>query len=266
MKIYEINQKEKRPRAELLSARGPSRVGLRNSRGSQNLVVELDARAHYLELHDPERHSPSEELINRAHVAETNANLCADRILLPLFFRHAQFENWCDAGEVAVRRTHLVTREVVKGSQLVFSHPDTDNRYPILENPPTGFAHSVTFHDSSEGIQASVVVVGNHSSGTIHVITPFFLDLEMYYRANIAQLLSRDKYSIITILRQAQTKNQHFCCFYDLNLMDSMIKKFSSPKMRNRQFVFAPKNPYDLVAEPRLRRGEALTFPTWCAR
>ena|SRR3989344_8717668 len=44
------------------------------------------------------------------------------------------------------------------------------------------------------------------------------------------------------------------------------IKKFSSPKMRNRQFVFAPKIEYELVAE----RGEAnqnsLTFPTWCAR
>lgn len=28
-----------------------------------------------------------------------------------------------------------------------------------------------------------------------------------------------------------------------------MIKKFSSPKMRNRQFVFAPKIQYKLVAE-----------------
>ncbi|MEK7537063.1 MAG: hypothetical protein AAB584_01275, partial [Patescibacteria group bacterium] len=34
---------------------------------------------------------------------------------------------------------------------------------------------------------------------------------------------------------------------------------------RNREFLFAPKNPYDLVAEPRPRRGEALTFPTWCS-
>ena len=31
-----------------------------------------------------------------------------------------------------------------------------------------------------------------------------------------------------------------------------MIKKFSFPKMRNRQFVFTPKIPYNLVAE----RGE----------
>ena len=42
------------------------------------------------------------------------------------------------------------------------------------------------------------------------------------------------------------------------------MKKFSSPKMRNRQFVFAPKIEYKLVAE----RGEAnqnsLTFPVWC--
>lgn len=45
-----------------------------------------------------------------------------------------------------------------------------------------------------------------------------------------------------------------------------MIKKFSSPKMRNREFVFTPKTEYKLVAE----RGEAnpdlLTFPTWCPR
>jgi len=43
-----------------------------------------------------------------------------------------------------------------------------------------------------------------------------------------------------------------------------MIKKFSSPKMQNREFVFTPKIEYKLVAE----RGEAnqnsLTFPFWC--
>ena len=45
-----------------------------------------------------------------------------------------------------------------------------------------------------------------------------------------------------------------------------MIKKFSSPKMRNREFIFTPKIEYQLVAE----RGEAnqnsLTFPVWCTR
>ena len=47
-----------------------------------------------------------------------------------------------------------------------------------------------------------------------------------------------------------------------------MIKKFSFPKMRNRQFVFAPKIEYQLVADPALDAGEAnqnsLTFPMWC--
>src|SRR3989338_11328734 len=38
--------------------------------------------------------------------------------------------------------------------------------------------------------------------------------------------------------------------FVDLvNIFDSMIKKFSSPKMRNRQFIFTPKIEYKLVAE-----------------
>lgn len=66
-----------------------------------------------------------------------------------------------------------------------------------------------------------------------------------------------------------------------------MIKKFSSPKMRNRQsfdtlrivlsavggqFVFAPKIEYELVAESfdfsqdKLREANqnSLTFPDWC--
>src|SRR3989344_5845477 len=127
-----INQKEKRPRAELLSARGPSRVVLRNSRGSQNLVVELDARAHHLEFHDSERLRHGKELVDRTGVAEADADLRANRVLLQLFFRHAQFENWCDASKIAVRRTHLMTRDVIEGSQLIFSHSDTDNGYPVL--------------------------------------------------------------------------------------------------------------------------------------
>ena len=41
------------------------------------------------------------------------------------------------------------------------------------------------------------------------------------------------------------------------------MQKFSFPKMQNRQLIFSPKIPYDLVAE----RGEATTsclqFPVW---
>ena len=44
-----------------------------------------------------------------------------------------------------------------------------------------------------------------------------------------------------------------------------MIKKFSSPKMRNCEFIFTSKIEYKLVTE----RGEAnqnrLIFPFWCA-
>ena len=49
------------------------------------------------------------------------------------------------------------------------------------------------------------------------------------------------------------------------------IKKFSFPKMRNREFVFTPKIEYKLVAESaeradKLREANqnSLTFPTWC--
>src|SRR3989344_5212263 len=48
------------------------------------------------------------------------------------------------------------------------------------------------------------------------------------------------------------------------SLLTHMIKNFSSPKMRNRQFVFTPKIEYQLVAE----RSEAnllnLQIPFWC--
>src|SRR3989338_8889132 len=44
------------------------------------------------------------------------------------------------------------------------------------------------------------------------------------------------------------------------------IKKFSSPKMRNRQFVFTPKIEYKLVAERSEANQNSLTFPFWCRR
>ena len=35
--------------------------------------------------------------------------------------------------------------------------------------------------------------------------------------------------------------------------------------MQNRQLLFSPRKPYDLVAERRVPRREVLTFPTWCS-
>ena len=45
-----------------------------------------------------------------------------------------------------------------------------------------------------------------------------------------------------------------------------MIKKFSSPKMQNRQFVFTPKIQYKLVAERSEANQNSLTFPVWCGQ
>jgi hypothetical protein len=42
------------------------------------------------------------------------------------------------------------------------------------------------------------------------------------------------------------------------------MKNFGLNSKQNHQLIFLPKIPYDLVAETRRRRGEALTFPTWC--
>ncbi len=51
--------------------------------------------------------------------------------------------------------------------------------------------------------------------------------------------------------------------FYNY-LVSKRIKKFSSPKMRNREFVIIPKIEYKLVAERSEANQNSLTFPTWC--
>src|SRR3989344_1831120 len=43
------------------------------------------------------------------------------------------------------------------------------------------------------------------------------------------------------------------------------IKKFSSPKMQNHEFVFTPKIEYELVAERSEANLSNLQFPTWCS-
>ncbi len=51
----------------------------------------------------------------------------------------------------------------------------------------------------------------------------------------------------------------------NLSEMTTFLKNIGSNHiLRNREFLFAPKNPYDLVAERGLCQREALTFPTWC--
>ncbi len=49
--------------------------------------------------------------------------------------------------------------------------------------------------------------------------------------------------------------------------MTTFLKNIGSNHiLRNREFLFVLKNPYDLVAERGQSPREALTFPTWCAR
>jgi len=51
----------------------------------------------------------------------------------------------------------------------------------------------------------------------------------------------------------------------NLSELPTFLKNIGSNHiLRNREFLFAPKIPYDLVAERRVSRREALTFPTWC--
>ena len=53
----------------------------------------------------------------------------------------------------------------------------------------------------------------------------------------------------------------------NLSELPTFLKNIGSNHiLRNREFLFAPKNPYNLVAERRVSLREALTFPTWCPR
>ena len=53
----------------------------------------------------------------------------------------------------------------------------------------------------------------------------------------------------------------------DYPKMTTFLKNIGSNHiLRNREFLFAPKTPYDLVAERSEATSESLTFPTWCLR
>ena len=52
----------------------------------------------------------------------------------------------------------------------------------------------------------------------------------------------------------------------NLSELPTFLKNIGSNHiLRNREFLFAPKNPYDLVAERSEATSESLTFPTWCS-
>ena len=53
----------------------------------------------------------------------------------------------------------------------------------------------------------------------------------------------------------------------NLSEMTTFLKNIGSNHiLRNREFLFAPKNPYDLVAAFGREAPADLTFPTWCSR
>ena len=59
--------------------------------------------------------------------------------------------------------------------------------------------------------------------------------------------------------------NRKSLCYKAFSGFLYWIKKFSSPKMLNREFVFIPKIEYQLVAERSEANQNSLTFPFWCA-
>ncbi len=81
---------------------------------------------------------------------------------------------------------------------------------------------------------------------------PVQLNLTYLDNANIAYMRLKVKHN---------RKSPYYMAFSGFSYW---IKKFSSPKMRNRQFVFTPKIEYELVAERSEANQNSLTFPTWC--
>ena len=69
--------------------------------------------------------------------------------------------------------------------------------------------------------------------------------------------------NILELWCQAQQKISISGVFRGLTIW---IKKFSFPRMQNRQFVFAPKIQYKLVAERSEANLQNLQFPQWCPR
>ncbi|MDP2720346.1 MAG: hypothetical protein Q8O75_00020 [bacterium] len=77
----------------------------------------------------------------------------------------------------------------------------------------------------------------------LHGLSPFVSEC----MTKTQQQFSTRKNSILHTKSQTQQKNQHFCCFNGLNLIDSWIKKFSSPKIK---IWFPPSPGYGRAGEP----------------
>jgi len=96
----------------------------------------------------------------------------------------------------------------------------------------------------------------------------------MFLSYCVARKLTKNYKEPISIYCVKYSIYQHFCqaiqnqskkpLFRAILEGFSWIKKFSFPRMQNRQFIFEPKIQYSLVAERSEATSESLTFPTWC--
>lgn len=93
--------------------------------------------------------------------------------------------------------------------------------------------------------------------------SPPGFSFRMYYRATIARFLTVASIAYMSLLVKRNRKSLYYKAFSGFLYW---IKKFSSPKMRNCEFVFTPKIEYKLVAERSEANQNSLTFPTWCPR
>ena len=70
----------------------------------------------------------------------------------------------------------------------------------------------------------------------------------------------------IAYMRLKVKRNRKSPCFRAFSRFLYWIKKFSFPRMQNRQFIFEPKIQYVLTAERSEAAVSNLQFPKWCPR
>src|SRR3989344_263641 len=102
-----------------------------------------------------------------------------------------------------------------------------------------------------------------------HVLQRKFSHIERDVRKIIFAVQNKQAILIFQLFAYRDCSLRNFCgriydnikrfCFHF-----HMIKKFSSLKMRNREFVFTPKIEYELIAERSEAKQNSLTFPDWC--
>lgn len=212
MKNIEINQKEERPRVELVSTRGLVAGIFPALAGEPRRVRELQGTREEPEGH-PERGEPTD--------SEHRQRSIGDRR---------------DESRFATEKVERLG--LAEGRDQSGQYED----------------HAHDCHQRRGDLQE-----------LCHDYTSLF-GFGMCYRATMTRFVTAYNIAYMSLKVKQNRKSPYFRAFSGSPYYLIWIKKFSSPKMRNREFVFTPKIEYKLVAERSEANQNSLTFPTWCSR